>query len=95
MRTIETVEYRGQVLTHDEWTTWNGKPADGWGWKTTAEQRKKMPWLPMSTGFKTLEQMKAKIDHYFDKVTMEREEMLYLSNQAAAAAWVEAYGDDS
>lgn len=92
MKVVETKVYRGQTLEHREWLTWNNKPAEGWGWSSSDQQRKEMPWLPVSTGYRTLEEMESAIDYYFDEVNISKEEQKYLASQAAAAAWCEKYG---
>ena len=92
MKVLETKVYRGQTLEHREWTTWDNKTADAWQWSTTGDQRKEMPWLPASSGYKTLDKMKSAIDYYLDEVNITKEERKYLASQAAAAAWAERYG---
>lgn len=92
MKILETKVYRGQTLEHREWVTWNKKIATGWQWSTSKEQRETMPWLPVSSGYRTLEEMESTIDYYFDEVNITKEERKYLASQAAAAAWCEKYG---
>lgn len=92
MKVLETKVYRGQTLEHCEWVTWDNKTANAWQWSTSKEQRQIMPWLPASSGYKTLEQMESAIDYYFDEVNITKEERKYLASQAAAAAWAERYG---
>ena len=78
--------HRKQFISYSEWLTWDNKKASGWSWKPDADLRREMPWLPISTGRKTLDEMEELIDWYLDNAEAERKR--YELTQLATAAWV-------
>lgn len=81
---MKAITHKDQELTYHEWLTWDNKPASGWTWKTTLEQRREMPWLPVSCGGRNLDEAKAKVDWYLDPARADQ----YRTTQLATAAWV-------
>lgn len=78
--------HRKQFIEYNEWLTWDNKPASSWSWKPDADLRREMPWLPISTGRKTLDEMEELIDWFLDNAETERKrhELTHL----ATAEWV-------
>jgi hypothetical protein len=72
--------HRNQFIQLQEWTTWNNQPASAWIWQPTFELRKEMPWLPVSIGFKTLDEAEQAVDHFLDNVDTLREKHEILVN---------------
>ena len=58
--------HRNQFIEFKEWTTWNGQPASAWIWQPTWELRQEMPWLPVSIGKSTLDEMEQVVDWFLD-----------------------------
>ena len=90
MKAEVKVDHRGQILEYTEWFTWNNQPASAWMWQPTRELRNEMPWLPVSTGKKTLDAMKKEVDNFLDNVEKYRDR--YNTTIKATAAWCEKYG---
>ena len=76
--------HRNQYIEYTTWTTWDNKKASSWSWKPEPELRREMPWLPVSTGRKTLDEMEQVIDWYLDPARADE----YETTQQATAAWV-------
>ena len=66
--------HRNQFIKFQEWTTWNNQPASAWIWQPPFELRKEMPWLPVSIGRKTLDEMEQIVDHFLDNTETLREQ---------------------
>jgi len=90
MKVLGVASHRMQEIEAREWVTWDRKLAIGWQWTPTAEFRANRPWVPVSVGFKTLDEAEQAIDHFLDNdETLAHNHRV---TQEATAAWCERYG---